>query len=134
MLCLNTVVSLQQVVCSPVKSSQVLPSSLQKAVTPASKCILGSVSSPQKCSSQGSTIPSVPQKASNQETAVPSTHQKAGVSSMSVPQSQLKNQALSGGLNSTSRPQKPELCAKLSSSVVLAPKEKATAGAPGESG
>ncbi|XP_030597732.1 anillin isoform X2 [Archocentrus centrarchus] len=123
--------SSKQVVYSPVKSSQVLLSSFQKADTPASKYIRDSVSSPQKCSDQDGTISSIPEKTSIQETALPSTHQKARFSPMSVPQNPLKNQAHFRGLNVSCRPQKPELCAKLSSSALLGPKEKATAGAPG---
>ncbi|XP_044027448.1 anillin isoform X2 [Siniperca chuatsi] len=108
----------QQAVCSPVKSSRVGFPSPQKADIPAPRPALKSVTSPLKSSNQG--------------TAFPSGLQKAGPSSStSVPQSPLKNQALSRGLNSTSSPQKPELCAKPTIAASPAPQEKATAGAPG---
>lgn len=53
------------------------------------------------------------QKSNSQSTAVPSSPQKSSTpSTSSVPQSPLKSHVLSRGLNYTSSPQKPELCAK----------------------
>lgn len=101
----------QQAAYSPVKSSQVVLPSPQKADIPATRtAFIKPVSSPQKSSMQGTAFPSSPKKGEPP-------------SSTSVPQSLLKNQALSRGPNPNSSPQKPELC----------PKEKAIAGAPGGS-
>ncbi|XP_051811722.1 anillin isoform X3 [Acanthochromis polyacanthus] len=121
----------QQTVCSPVKSSQVVLPSSQKADIPASKPALQSAISPQKRSTQGMTFPSSPQKSSIQGKAFPSVTQKTGPSSTSVPQSPLKNQAVSRGLDLTSSPQKPELRAKPTAAGPLAPQDKATPGGPG---
>lgn len=110
----------QQAAYSPVKSSRVVLPSPQKADIPATRPALSSVSSPQKSSIQGTAFASSPQKAE------PS-------SSTSVPQSPLKNQALSRGLNPTSSPQKPELCAKPTIVGNCVPQEKASTGAPSES-
>lgn len=123
-----------QAVYSPVKSSRVVPPSPQKADIPAARPALQSVTSPQKISNQGLTVPSSPQKISNQGTAFPSSPQKGNPpSSTSMPQSPLKNQALSRGLNPSSSPQKPELRAKPTTVGPSVTQEKATAGAPGES-
>lgn len=59
------------------------------------------------------TFNSSSQKSNSQSTAVPSSPQKSSTpSTSSVPQSPLKSHVLSRGLNNTSSPQKPELCAK----------------------
>ncbi|XP_024921127.1 anillin isoform X3 [Cynoglossus semilaevis] len=59
------------------------------------------------------TFNSSSQKSNSQSTAVPSSPQKSSTpSTSSVPQSPLKSHVLSRGLNYTSSPQKPELCAK----------------------
>lgn len=91
------------------------------------------VSSPQKCSNQGTTVSSIHQKTSIEEPALLSSQQKVSSSSMSVPQSPLKHQALSKGPKVSSSSQKPELCAKPSSSDLPVSKEKVTTGAFGES-
>ncbi|CAI5689750.1 anillin isoform X1 [Oreochromis niloticus] len=89
------------------------------------------VSSPQKCSNQGTTVSSIHQKTSIEEPALLSSQQKVSSSSMSVPQSPLKHQALSKGPKVSSSSQKPELCAKPSSSDLPVSKEKVTTGAFG---
>nr|XP_046273942.1 anillin isoform X2 [Scatophagus argus] len=112
----KTTPTFNQAAYSPGKSSRVVLPSPQKADVPATGPALKSVSSPQKSSIQGTTFPSSPQKAST--------------SSSSVPPSPLKNQPLSRGLNPTSSPQKPELCAKPNIAGHSVPQDKATAGAP----
>ncbi|CAK6970100.1 anillin isoform X3 [Scomber scombrus] len=114
----TTITSNQQAVCSPVKSSHVVPPSPQKAETPAARPALQSVPSPQKSSLQKTAYPPSPLKTSSSS------------SSTSVPQSPLKNQALSRGLNPISSPQKPELRAKPTIAGPSVPQEKAAAGAP----
>lgn len=89
------------------------------------------VSSPQKCSNQGTTVSSIHQKTSIEEPALLSSQQKVSSSSMSVPQSPLTHQALSKGPKVSSSSQKPELCAKPSSSDLPVSKEKVTTGAFG---
>ncbi|XP_031609963.1 anillin isoform X2 [Oreochromis aureus] len=89
------------------------------------------VSSPQKCSNQGTTVSSIHQKTLIEEPALLSSQQKVSSSSMSVSQSPLKHQALSKGPKVSSSSQKPELCAKPSSSDLPVSKEKVTTGAFG---
>ncbi|XP_053190169.1 anillin isoform X1 [Scomber japonicus] len=112
----TTITSKQQAVCSPVKSSHVVPPSPQKAETPAARPALQSVPSPQKSSVQRTAYPPSPLKTPSSSTT-------------SVPQSPLKNQALSRGLNPSS-PQKPELRAKPTIAGPSVPQERATPGAP----
>uniref|UniRef100_A0A4W6BJ02 Anillin, actin binding protein n=1 Tax=Lates calcarifer TaxID=8187 RepID=A0A4W6BJ02_LATCA len=128
----STSSSSQHAVCSPVKPSQVLSPGPQKAVIPVATPTLQSVTSPQKSSNQGMTFTSSPQKSYSHGSAFPSSPQKAGPStSTPVPQSPLKNQVLSRGLNITSSPQKPELCAKPAIVGPSVHQEKASAGGPG---
>ncbi|XP_022599876.1 anillin isoform X1 [Seriola dumerili] len=122
-------ISNQQAVYSPVKSSQVVLPSPQKADIPAARHALQSITSPQKRSNQGVTFTCSPQKSYNHGAVLPSSPQKTGSSSStSVPQSPLKNQALSRGLNLTASPQKPELRPKPAIVSPSVPQEKANAG------
>lgn len=123
-----------QAVCSPVKSSQVVPQSPQKTDIPTPRPALQSVTSPQKTANQGRTFTCTPQKSCDRGTALPSSPQKSGPSSStSVPQSPLKNQVLSRGLKPAASPQKPELCPKPATVAPSVPQGKANAGGPGES-
>ncbi|XP_040908966.1 anillin isoform X2 [Toxotes jaculatrix] len=128
----STFSSSRPAVYSPVKSSQVVPPSPQKADLPAARPAPQSVVSPQKSSKQGMTFTSCPQKSYNHGTAFPPSPQKDGASSStSVPQSPLKNKALSRDLKPTASPQKPELRAKPAVVGPTVPQEKATPGGPG---
>ncbi|XP_028256282.1 anillin isoform X2 [Parambassis ranga] len=122
--------SSDQAVYSPVKSSQVVFPTPQKADIPTSKPAFQSATCPQKGSSERVTTPSSPQKSSIQRSACSSSPQKANLST-SVPPSPLKNQGISRGHNLTSSPQKPELRAKPTIAGPSVPQEKAIAGTPG---
>uniref|UniRef100_A0A3Q4HTC8 Anillin n=1 Tax=Neolamprologus brichardi TaxID=32507 RepID=A0A3Q4HTC8_NEOBR len=101
-------------------AASIFPASLQKA---------DSVSSPQKCSNQAATVSSTHLKTSVEEPALLSSQQKAS-SSMSALQSPQKHQALSKGPDVSCSPQKPELCAKPSSSDLPVSREKVTTARP----
>lgn len=107
--------SSNQFVSSPVKASQVIPSSPQKSDVPVVKPAVQAIKTPQKSSNQEQSSTSSPQKAL----------------SKTVPQSPLKNQVIPKALGLTSSPQKPELRAKPVVTPSSSHQEKATPGAPG---
>ncbi|XP_067366464.1 anillin isoform X2 [Channa argus] len=118
-------------VYSPVKSTNAIPQSPQKADIPA-KPACQSVTSPHKSSIDRKTFTSSPLKITNHVKAIPSSPQKSvPSSSTSVFQSPLKNQVLSRALSPNASPQKPELLAKPAIIGSTLPKEKVASGAPG---